>query len=238
MQVLQLIQDTEGWMYRQGFSRATITLGYRPHWNKFRRLVGEETDFSKCNLSQSVKSIYGKDIFSTDPYRLSKTESNARKAFCALREFNSSGRVSRRPRSGVSIEKPLTAESSRILNGYEGHLLGRGLTEATTRNNLQVIRRFLAECPAEDITRENVLGYVNGFGKYRRLTAATYRNVLQRFLHSAAKTKAFLWISRKAFYHIKNVRELRLQPYIHQRNSPCCLNMSVHTEKPLPETMP
>ena len=57
----------------------------------------------------------------------------------------------------------------------------RGLTEATTRNNLQVIRRFLAECPAEDITRENVLGYVNGFGKYRRLTAATYRNVLQRF---------------------------------------------------------
>lgn len=130
MQVLQLIQDTEGWMYRQGFSRATITLGYRPHWNKFRRLVGEETDFSKCNLSQSVKSIYGKDIFSTDPYRLSKTESNARKAFYALREFNSSGRVSRRPRSGVSIEKPLTAESSRILNGYEGHLLGRGLTEA------------------------------------------------------------------------------------------------------------
>lgn len=181
MQVLQLIQDTEGWMYRQGFSRSTITLGYRPHWNKFRRLVGEGTDFSKCNLSQSVKSIYGKDIFSTDPYRLSKTESNARKAFCALREFNSSGRVSRRPRSGVSIEKPLTAESSRILNGYEGHLLGCGLTEATIRNNLQVIRRFLAECPAEDITRENVLGYVNGFGKYRRLTAATYRNVLQRF---------------------------------------------------------
>ena len=146
MQVLQLIQDTEGWMYRQGFSRSTITLGYRPHWNKFRRLVGEGTDFSKCNLSQSVKSIYGKDIFSTDPYRLSKTESNARKAFCALREFNSSGRVSRRPRSGGSIEKPLTAESSRILNGYEGHLLGCGLTEATIRNNLQVIRRFLAEC--------------------------------------------------------------------------------------------
>ena len=181
MQVLQLIQDTEDWMYRQGFSKSTITLGYRPHWNKFRRLVGDGTDFSKCNLSQPVRSIYGKDIFSMDPYGLSKTESNARKALCVLMEFNSSGRVSRQPRSGASIENPLTAESRRILTGYEGHLLECGLTEATIRNNLQVIRRFLAECPAEDITRENVLGYVNGFGRYRRLTAETYRNVLQRF---------------------------------------------------------
>lgn len=152
MQVLQLIQDTEDWMYRQGFSKSTITLGYRPHWNKFRRLVGDGTDFSKCNISH-----------------------------CALMEFNRNGRVSRRPRSGASIEKPLTAESSRILTGYEDHLLGCGLTEVTVRNNLQVIRRFLAECPAEALTRENVLGYVNGFGRYRGLTAATYRNALQRF---------------------------------------------------------
>lgn len=182
MQILQLIQETESWMYRQGFQKTTVNLGYRPHWNRLRRLVGDETEFSKCNLSQSARSMYGKDIFSAAPYELSRTESNAWRALSALEEFNGSGHVMRSSRSEKLSGKPLTPESFNILTRYKGHLLGIGHTETTVRNNTQVIHRFLADCPIETITKEAILNYVNGFGRYRRLTAATYRGNLQRFI--------------------------------------------------------
>lgn len=182
MQILQLIQETESWMYRQGFQKTTVDLGYRPHWNRLRRLVGDETEFSQCSLSQSARSMYGKDIFCAAPYELSRTESNAWRALSTLEEFNSCGHVTRSSRSRKLSGKPLTPESFNILTIYKGHLLGIGHTEATVRNNTQVIHRFLADCPMETVTREAILDYIKGFGRYRRLTAATYRGDLQRFL--------------------------------------------------------
>lgn len=53
MQILQLIQETESWMYLHGFPKATVDLGYRPHWNRFRRMVGDETEFSTHYLENS-----------------------------------------------------------------------------------------------------------------------------------------------------------------------------------------
>ncbi len=182
MQILQLIQETESWMYRQGFQKTTVNLGYRPHWNRLRRLVGDETEFSQCNLSQSARLMYGKDIFSAAPYERARTESNAWRALSALVEFNGSGHVARSSRSVKLSGKPLTPESFNILTKYKGHLLGIGHTETTVRNNTQVIHRLLADCPIETITKEVILDYINGFGRYRKLTVATYRDNLQRFL--------------------------------------------------------
>lgn len=182
MQILQLIQETESWMYRHEFQKTTVELGYRPHWSRFRRLAGDETEFSQCNLPQSTMSMYGKDIFSSTPYERSRTESNAWRALTALMEFNDRGYVTQSSKSIKLNGKPLTPESSNILTRYKGHLLESGHTEATVRNNTQVIHRFLAYCPAETITMEAVLDYINGFGKYRKLTLATYRGSLQRFL--------------------------------------------------------
>lgn len=182
MQILQLIQETESWMYRHGFQKTTVELGYRPHWNRFRRLAGDETEFSQCNLPQSAMSMYEKDIFSSAPYERSRTESNAWRALTALMEFNDRGYVARSSWNIKLNGKPLTPESSNILTRYREHLLESGHTEATVRNNTQVIHRFLADCPVETITRETVLDYMNGFGRYRKLTATTYRSSLQRFL--------------------------------------------------------
>ena len=182
MQILQLIQETESWMYLHGFQKTTVDLGYRPHWNRLRRMVGDETEFSQCNLSQSSMSMYGKDIFSTAPYERSRTESNAWRALSTLAEFNDSGHVARSSRSAKLSGKPLTPESFHILTKYKEQLHEIGHTEATVRNNTQVIHRFLADCPVEAITKEAVLDYINGFGRYRKLTAATYRGGLQRFL--------------------------------------------------------
>ena len=182
MQILQLIQETESWMYRQGFQKTTVDLGYRPHWNRLRRLVGDEAEFSQCNLPESVRSMYGKDIFSAAPYERSRTESNAWRALSALVEFDSSGHVARSSRNVKLSGKPLTPESFNISTKYKGHLLGAGHTETTIRNNMQIIHRFLADCPIETVSKETILDYINGYGRYRKLTAATYRGSLQRFL--------------------------------------------------------
>lgn len=182
MQILQLIQETESWLYHHGFQKTTVDLGYRPHWNKLRHLAGDETDFSQCDLARSARIIYGKDIFSVSPYERSRTESNAWRALNALMEFNDSGHVARSSRNTKLRGKPLTLESFNILTKYKGHLLEAGHTEATVRNNTQVIHRFLADCPIETITRKTVLDYLNGFGRYRKLSAAAYRGILQRFL--------------------------------------------------------
>ena len=182
MQILQLIQETESWLYRHGFQKTTVDLGYRPHWNKLRHLAGDETEFSQCDLARSARTIYGRDIFSVSPYERSRTESNAWRALNALMEFNDSGHVARSSRNTKLRGKPLTPESFNILTKYKGYLLEAGHTEATVRNNTQVIHRFLADCPIKTITREAVLDYINGFGRYRKLTAATYRSSLQCFL--------------------------------------------------------
>ena len=182
MQILQLIQETESWMYRQGFQKTTVDLGYRPHWNRLRRLVGDEAEFSPCNLPESARSMYGKDIFSAAPYERSRTESNAWRALSALVEFDSSGHVARSSRNVKLSGKPLTPESFNISTKYKGHLLGAGHTETTIRNNMQIIHRFLADCPIETVSKETILDYINGYGRYRKLTAATYRGSLQRFL--------------------------------------------------------
>lgn len=182
MQILQLIQKTESWLYHHGFQKTTIDLGYRPHWNKLRYLAGDETDFSQCDLAQSARIIYGKDIFSVSPYERSRTESNAWRALNVLMEFNDSGHVARSSRNAKLRGKPLTSESFSILTKYKGHLLEAGHTEATLRNNIQVIHRFLADCPIETITKKTVLDYLNSFGRYRKLSAAAYRSILQRFL--------------------------------------------------------
>lgn len=63
MQILQLIQETESWMYRQGFQKTTVDLGYRPHWNRLRRLVGDEAEFSQCNLPESAGRCMGRTYF-------------------------------------------------------------------------------------------------------------------------------------------------------------------------------
>lgn len=81
-------------------------------------------------------------------------------------EFNDSGHVARSSRNTKLRGKPLTPESFNILTKYKGYLLEAGHTEATVRNNTQVIHRFLADCPIKTITREAVLDYINGFGRY------------------------------------------------------------------------
>ena len=167
MQILQLIQETESWLYRHGFQKTTVDLGYRPHWNKLRHLAGDETEFSQCDLARSARTIYGRDIFSVSPYERSRTESNAWRALNALMEFNDSGHVARSSRNTKLRGKPLTPESFNILTKYKGYLLEAG---------------HMADCPIKTITIEAVLDYINGFGRYRKLTVATYRSSLQCFL--------------------------------------------------------
>ena len=181
MQILQLVQATEAWMYDNGFKEPTITLAYRPHWNKLKKAFGDDTDISKCDVSRFAEAAYGTDIFAAAPYELSKTAANARRALDALMEFNSSQTLSRHSRSGALTEMELAGESSRILDEYKGLLSSSGDAEITVRNNAKIIHRFLALHPIEAVTGQIVLEYINGFGKYSRLTSEGYRKVLQRF---------------------------------------------------------
>lgn len=181
MQTLQLVQATESWMYDHGFKESTITLAYKPHWNKLRKAFGDEADFSKCNLSQFTKISYGTDIFAAAPYELSKTASNARRALDALAEFNSSLTLTRHSRSGALTETELTSGSRRILDEYERFLSACVDTDITVRNNSKIVHRFLAVHPIELVTGQVILDYINGFGKYSKLTSEEYRKALQRF---------------------------------------------------------
>ncbi len=181
MQILQLVQATESWMYSHGFKEPTITLAYKPHWNRLRKTVGDNADFSECDITQFAENAYGMDIFSVAHYELSKTEANARRALDALMEFSSSQALSRHSRSGALTEVELAGDSRRILDEYERFLSAYGDADITVRNNSKIIHRFLALHPIESVTRQSLLDYINGFGKYSRLTSEGYRQSLQRF---------------------------------------------------------
>ncbi len=181
MQILQLVQATESWMYAHGFKESTVIKAYEPHWNKFRHTFGDDTEFSKCDVSQFAEATYGTDIFAIAPYELSKTASNARRALDALTEFHSRQTISRHSRSGALTEIELTGESRRVLDEYKGTLAICGVADITIRNNSKIIHRFLALHPIESVTKQVVLGYINSFGKYSRMTSEEYRRALRRF---------------------------------------------------------
>ncbi len=181
MQILQLVQATESWMYAHGFKESTVIKAYEPHWNKFRHTFGDDTEFSKCDVSQFAEATYGTDIFAIAPYELSKTASNARRALDALTEFHSRQTISRHSRSGALTEIELTGESRRVLGEYKGTLAICGVADITIRNNSKIIHRFLALHPIESVTKQVVLGYINSFGKYSRMTSEEYRRALRRF---------------------------------------------------------
>lgn len=181
MQILQLVQATKSWMYAHGFKETTVILAYEPHWNKFRRTFGDDTEFSKCDVSQFAEATYGADVFAVAPYELSKTASNARRALDALMEFHSHQTISRRSRSGALTEVELTSESKRILDKYKKALAICEVADITVRNNSKIIHRFLALHPIESLTKQVVLDYINSFGKYSRMTSEEYRRALHRF---------------------------------------------------------
>lgn len=181
MQILQLVQATKSWMYAHGFKETTVILAYEPHWNKFRRTFGDDTEFSRCDVSQFAEVTYGADIFAVAPYELSKTASNARRALDALMEFHSYQTISRHSRSGALTEIGLTGESKHILDKYKSALAICEVADITVRNNTKIIHRFLALHPIESVTKQVVLEYINGFGKYSRMTSEEYRRALRRF---------------------------------------------------------
>lgn len=181
MQILQLVQATESWMYTHGFKESTVILAYEPHWNKLRQAFGDDAEFSECDVSQFAEATYGTDIFSLAPYELSKTASNARRALDALTEFYSYQAISGHSRSGALTGTELTDKSRHILDEYKEALAICGDADITVRNNSKIIHRFLALHPIESVTKQVVLDYISSFGKYSRMTSEEYRRALHRF---------------------------------------------------------
>lgn len=182
MLLLQLTKEAEAWLQKNGYTKSTIYHNFIRHWNKLRKTLGNDSEFSKRNTASYCMQLFGKNLMDEIPSSLSLKEYRISHALRSLAEFYESGSISGTSMSGSAIRQPLSEGSLAAIRTYMYHLDTLEYKEASKNYAYATLHAFLVSCPVETMRKDNILDFLNGLGVHTKITVNSMLKVIKRFL--------------------------------------------------------
>ncbi len=89
MLFLQLTKEAEAWLQKNGYTKSTIYHSFVRHWNKLRKNLGNDSEYSKQSMADYCIRLFGKNLMEEMPSDLSLKEYRISHALRSLVEFMS-----------------------------------------------------------------------------------------------------------------------------------------------------
>ncbi|GAB2541441.1 tyrosine-type recombinase/integrase [Gracilibacillus alcaliphilus] len=182
MKTTILIDNACNCLEKQLFTKSSIYINYRWHWNRFIKSIYFETEFNLQSINNYLIHKCGRNLLLEDPSVLPVKEYRIRHAFHSLIYYFNYQSMPGTSMEGSSIRKKLSNFDKICLDSYMEHIKELEYSPNSQRYAYNTVHTFLTTCSLLDISDGLLLQYFYSLSDLSKQTVKSKLKVLKRFL--------------------------------------------------------